>query len=87
MYLKLIFSVGYNEGIALKQPGKEFREMRKELSAAVGKGGAPTRDKHLHQRNLGLYLSNLLRTPDHLFMHNRWYVHYSIVFLLKRVPG
>jgi hypothetical protein len=46
--------------------------MRKELSAAIGKGGAPTRDKLLRQQDLALYLENLLQTPHLLFEHNRW---------------
>ncbi|KAJ7154765.1 cytochrome P450 [Mycena filopes] len=66
--------VGYNNAIVLRQPGKEFREMRKELSAAVGKGGAPSRDKSLRRQDLGLYLSNLLQTPDLFFKHNRWLI-------------
>ncbi|KAJ7756409.1 cytochrome P450 [Mycena maculata] len=66
--------VGYDNAIVLKQPGKEFREMRKELSAAVGKGGASSRDKLLRRQDLGTYLSNLLQTPDLLFEHNRWLI-------------
>ncbi|KAJ7142152.1 cytochrome P450 [Mycena crocata] len=66
--------VGYDRGIVLKQPGTEFREMRKEMSSAVGKAAAPTRDKLLRRQNLGLYLSNLLQTPNLLFQHNRWLI-------------
>jgi hypothetical protein len=70
----MFYSVGYDRAIVLKQPGKEFREMRKELSAAVGKPSASTRDKLLHRQDLGLYLSNIVKTPDLLWEHNRWYV-------------
>ncbi|KAF7330982.1 Cytochrome P450 [Mycena venus] len=66
--------VGYNKAIVLKQPGKEFREMRKELGAAVGKGSALSRNKLLRHQELGRYLSNLLETPSLLFEHNRWLI-------------
>jgi hypothetical protein len=68
--------VGYDKAIVLKQPGKEFREMRKELTAAVGKTGAARRNSLLRRQYLGLYLSNLLLTPNLLFQHNRWCSHY-----------
>lgn len=75
MPLMFSHSVGYNKAIVLKQPGKEFREMRRELNTAVGKGGAVTRDRLMQRQDLGLYLTNLLKTPDLLFEHNRWYIH------------
>jgi len=66
--------VGYNNAIVLKQPGKEFRGMRREINLAVGKSHAASRDKLLHRQDLGQYMLNLLSTPDLLFEHNRWLI-------------
>jgi hypothetical protein len=58
----------------LKQPGKEFREMRKTLSFGIGKSAAASRDRLIRRRDLGLYLKNISETPDLLWEHSRWYV-------------
>ena len=67
-------SVGYDNSIVLKQPGKEFREMRKALSFGIGKSAAASRDRLIRRQDLSLYLKNIRETPDLLWEHSRWYV-------------
>ncbi|KAF9445165.1 cytochrome P450 [Macrolepiota fuliginosa MF-IS2] len=66
--------VGYDKAIVLKQPGKEFREMRKALSAAIGKSAATNRDRLLRRQDLGLYLKNISGTPHLVYEHSRWVI-------------
>ena len=64
--------VGYTKSVVLKQPGHEFREMRKEINRAVGKAGAAKRNSLFDNRFVARYLQKLHTDPDKLFDHNRW---------------
>ncbi|KAJ8088035.1 hypothetical protein PM082_013586 [Marasmius tenuissimus] len=64
--------VGYTKSVVLKQPGHEFREMRREINLAVGKAGAAKRNLLFDSRFLGMYLQKLHTNPNKLFEHNRW---------------
>ncbi|KAF5367249.1 hypothetical protein D9757_011706 [Collybiopsis confluens] len=80
--------VGYDKAIVLKQPGKEFREMRKELSYAIGKGSASKRDRLLRREDLGTYLQNIAKMPNLLWEHSRCVINtYSLAIAYGYRPA
>lgn len=49
---------------------KEYREMKRQINLAVGKGRR--RERPLPIRDVGAYLQKLIDDPDNFLVHNRW---------------
>jgi len=61
---------GWDTSIILRQPSKEFREMRKAINSVVGKMSIEGRS--IPMSAIGAYLKKLLGEPERFLEHNRW---------------